>query len=178
MEITMIVRLKNLVCTLLVCFAVSNGLGLQVQPAQGAQIAAPQADETSLEARIADADLVILGQVRSLQPGPKAPHLSEHNADWQDAVVDVKSFIKGATRPKIVVVRFPASMDIAWIRSPKLKKGERLVFILRRDTTAGTPTTTVDGVSRPVFTALDAQDVLPEYEMDRVLVSANAPRGH
>jgi hypothetical protein len=174
---TMIVRLKSLSCAVLVCFAVvGNACGLQVQPTPGTQIAAPQLDETGLKARIVGADLVILGQVRSLQPGPKAPHLSEHNADWQDAVVDVESFIKGATRPKIVVVRFPASTDIAWFRSPKLQRGERHVFILRRDTTS--ETASVDGVSRPVYTALDPQDVLSENDMDRVLAAASASSGH
>jgi hypothetical protein len=163
----MIVRLKSLCCTVLVCFLVAgNALALQEKPAAPATpTAAPQdPDEAGLDARIAGADLVILGQVRSLQPGPKAPHLSEHNADWQDAVVDVKSFIKGAPRPKIVVVRFPASTDIAWFRAPKLKKGERHVFILRRDATSGTAI--VDGVSRPVFTALDPQDVLSDNALN------------
>jgi hypothetical protein len=161
--------LKNLLrAALLCCAAMSTALASQVQPsAANAPTAASEGqNESGLEARIAAADLVVVGQVRFVRPGPKEPFVSEHNAHWQDATVEVQRFIKGSGRSKRIVVRFPAAMDIAWVRSPKLKAGEKHIFILKKDK-----------VTQSVYTALDPQDVLPENDLDRVLDAAGGSSG-
>ena len=173
----MIANLRNLFCALLICFLMmSEALGLKELPSPATQIAGCQGqDHAGLRARIEGANLVVAGQVRSVRPGPPSPHISEHNANWQDAVVDVSSVIQGTARPRTVVVRFPAATDIAWFQSPKLKQNEKHIFILRRDTVSGKPVAIVDGVSRRVYTALDPQDVLSEGDLDCVLTTTARP---
>jgi len=175
--------LKNLSCAVLSCLAgISSTHLLPAQPiGPEAQIAALQKldetslrDEASLKARIAAADLVVAGRVRSVQPGPVAPFLSEHDPLWQDAIVEVQTYIKGAHR-KWVVIRFASSMDVAWFQSPKLKKGEEHIFILKKFISAGTPTTAiVNGVAQLAYTAPDPQDVLSKNDLSRVLSASHA----
>jgi len=93
---------------------------------------------------------------------------------WQDAIVEVQTYIKGAHR-KWVVIRFASSMDVAWFQSPKLKKGEEHIFILKKFISAGTPTTAiVNGVAQLAYTAPDPQDVLSKNDLSRVLSASHA----
>ena len=186
-ELLVIAMLINFSCAVLSCLAgISNAHLLPAQPiVPGAQIAALQKldeaslrDEASLKARIAAADLVVAGQVRSVQPGPVAHFLSEHDPHWQDAIVEVQTYIKGSHR-MCVVIRFASSMDVAWFQSPKLKKGEEHIFILKKFISAGTPTTAiVNGVAQLAYTALDSQDVLSKNDLSRVLSATRKVQQH
>jgi hypothetical protein len=49
-----------------------------------------------------------------LAAAPTSEIISEHAPDWQEAVIAVQSVLKGASRAKEIVVRFPGSLDVMW----------------------------------------------------------------
>jgi hypothetical protein len=119
-----------------------------------------------LQERVSTADVIVLGRVTDVHPladdtaGPAKP-ISEHDPDWQEAVIQVESTVKG-NEAKKVVVRFPASQDIAWFKSPKLSKGQEATFLLKLDSITGSPTRpSIAGVLVIAYTALKPGDVLP-----------------
>jgi len=149
-----------------------------------------------VQQRLATADLVVVGRVTAVRLPPsnrpargaaarsdvKLPPVSEHDPEWRDAVVDVARVAKGGDARKQVIVRFPASRDVRWFRSPKLSAGEEGVFILHR-TEAGQTGPSARGArasaapAAPVFTALHPQDVQPpdmQDEIEALLRSAPA----
>jgi hypothetical protein len=78
--------------------------------------------------------------VAAAAPGP-APAasvwISEHNAFWRDAVIEVQHVHKGAVGKKQVLVRFPSSTDVRWHRAPKFHSGQEGVFSLHDDRVSG-----------------------------------------
>jgi hypothetical protein len=92
------------------------------------------------------ADLVVRGEVTRVGPAePSSAPLSEHDPEWQEAVVRVDATDEGPPPGGEVVVRFPASTDVRWHRAPKLAVGQRGTFELQRGATAS---------ASPVFTLL------------------------
>jgi hypothetical protein len=90
-----------------------------------------QPAESALAQRLAQADAVVTGVVASVAPATAAPTaLSQHNPDWQEATIDVESVEKGKVPNKTIQAFFANSNDIAWHSAPKLKKGDRGVFLL------------------------------------------------
>jgi hypothetical protein len=85
-----------------------------------------------------DADLVLTGKVTSVHlPESEAAasaslRTREHDPMWRDAMVRVEDVHKGNHESKDIVVRFPASNDIAWRNSPKLHVGQTGHFSLHR----------------------------------------------
>lgn len=116
------------------------------------------ADESLLAERLRAAEIVIVGQVRAVQPVARDPRAfeSEHDPQWHEATVRVEEGLKGATAGEQLVVRFAASDDVRWFRAPKLKVGERAVFLLARDQ-----------VSKQLL-AIDPGNVLSEREAANV----------
>lgn len=105
------------------------------QPSRAPQSAA----DSDLAQRLAQAEIVISGMVlattrfASQRPGL----ISEHDPDWWQATIEVESVEKGKVTTKTVPVLFANSTDIAWYRSPKIKKGERGVWLLHNRDTFG-----------------------------------------
>jgi len=56
--------------------------------------------------------------------------VSEHDPDWHVSTITIETVEKGVYAEKTVDVYFPNSMDIAWHRSPKVKAGDRGVWVL------------------------------------------------
>ncbi len=106
-------------------------------------------------------------------PGP----ISEHNPNWREAVIDVETAIKGAQAGQRVVVRFPASLDVAWYDTPKLSEGQEGTFILQRDLVSGAATALLAGSEVAAYTALNSLDVLPRQEAERVRTLASGSGG-
>jgi hypothetical protein len=86
--------------------------------------------------RLALATLVFRGTVESVSPlapteaGRLAPGLrKEHDPDWQLALVRVTLSLRGTRNGAVVPVVFPASRDIVWFNSPKLRPGEAGLFL-------------------------------------------------
>jgi hypothetical protein len=119
---------------------------LSQEPATTARAAAVapagrQADR-DVRARFADADLVVAGRVKEVRlpagaraaatgRAPVGP-ISEHHADWREAVIEVADVLKGKHARKNVIVRFPASTDISWHQAPKFHPGQEGYFILHK----------------------------------------------
>ena len=101
------------------------------------------------------ADVVVSGRVTAVRdtPVPNAG-ITEHDPLWREATLSVSATHKGARVPKTIRVRFPGSTDVAWAAAPKLQRGQKGVFLLKRD--------------GAVFTALHPADVQPAGEADAV----------
>lgn len=128
--------------------------------------------DQDLQRLLATCDYVVIGRVTDVHPWtvPKSAspryRTSEHSANWQEAVLQVQSVLKG---PKVkknkVVVRFPLSRDVAWVSSPKFEPGQQGIFILQKDEVSGT---SVGGYKADVYTCLKPGDWLPLTEEPRV----------
>jgi hypothetical protein len=144
-------------------------------PKVTAQIQQIQASaDKDIQASIASADIVIVGRVKSVQPpsvaalAPEKQRVSEHNPDWQEAIIDVQSVLKGAADTTQVVVRFPASMDVMWAGYPKLTEGQEGTFLLQQDRLSSSATATLEGKSVTAYTVMSSKDVLSSGDSERI----------
>ena len=131
--------------------------------------------DQDLQRLLSTCDYVVIGRVTAVHPWviPKsaAPRYrtSEHSANWQEAVLQVQSVVKGPKLKKNkMVVRFPLSRDVAWVSAPKFEAGQQGIFILRRDEVSGASTGSVGGYKADVYTCLKPGDWLPMAEETRV----------
>ena len=148
-----------------------------VAQGQDAQTIRQQRQDEQLRARIAAADMVMLGRVVSVGPStlsqfqPTGP-VTEHDPGWQEAVVEVETGIKGVADAQRVVVRFPTSMDVQWFNAPRFTTGQEGVFIFTRDQISGVQLAMVAGNQVEAYTALAAEDVLGRDQAARVTALA------
>src|SRR6202035_5459720 len=94
-----------------------------------------EAEDDRIRERLVDAELVVVGVVKSVRPFEEAKKISpvsEHDADWWLAEITVNRFLKGKVEKQTVLVAYPNSRDVMWADSPKFKAGEQGVWILRR----------------------------------------------
>lgn len=90
-------------------------------------------EQESFTNLISSAENILLGNVKSIKPlqDTSEEDISEHNPHWMQAEIEVKESLKGfVASNSIVRVLYPASTDVMWIRSPKLKVGEEKIFVL------------------------------------------------
>src|SRR5205809_1943397 len=135
-------------------------------PAEGSPTGQPalgqmqkQISDQDLQDRIASSDLVVIGRITDVHRWtiPKSAaaryHVSEHSADWHEAVLQIKSILKG-TKPKgnKMAVRFPLSRDVAWVNSPKFQRQQEGNFLLKKDQVSGDPTASVGGYQVDAYT--------------------------
>jgi hypothetical protein len=125
-----------------------------------------------------DADLVVSGKVVEVRlptpaPGKKTAaalpttHVSEHDPKWREAVIEVAEIHKGSSAKRQVVIRFPASTDVAWRRAPKFAAGQEGYFMLHESTRAASgqgPRKRSEASSDPSYTVHDPQDFQPYSE--------------
>ena len=127
-------------------------------------------NDAELRAHIEKAAMVVAGRVEQVRPAelaaaPARPkRITEHDADWQEAIIQVEDGLKGARAGEKVVVRFPGSHDVAWVGTPRFAVGQEGTFLLHKDSTTGSPTTMFAGRSVPAYTALHKVDVLPKQD--------------
>jgi hypothetical protein len=136
-----------------------------------------EATDAAIREHVSSAELIVVGRVLSVKPrvlttsvstaAAPPPRISEHDPDWRDAVVQVESTVKGKPARQ-VVVRFPASRDIAWAASPKLKPGQTATFFLNSDQVSGSPMAMIAHTEVTAYTVLRANDVLPATEAAHV----------
>jgi len=131
-------------------------------------------NDADLRAHILKAAMVVAGRVEQVRPAelaaaPGRPkRITEHDADWQEAIIQVEDGLKGARAGEQVVVRFPGSHDVAWVGTPRFAVGQEGTFLLHRDSTTGSPTTMFAGRSVPAYTALHKLDVLPKQDAPHI----------
>jgi hypothetical protein len=128
--------------------------------------------ESSILRRIADSDLIVVGKVidiRSSSENRTGP-LSEHNPQWSEALIHIKAVKKGGLPDHNFTVFFPASFDVRWYKSPKLRLHQEGIFILHRQT--------IEDLGINGYTALDPLDVQPTDQLERIsmLLSQNQSR--
>jgi hypothetical protein len=118
--------------------------------------------DEELASHLKSAVLVIAGQVVSVRPAAEAERgpRSEHDPEWWQAEIGVASVMKGRATGKTVTVFFPNSLDERWLLVPKLKEGQRAIFLLQpyrgNDLPAG------------ALVILHPLDVQPEPQIDRI----------
>jgi len=133
-------------------------------------------NDANLLARIRAASVVAVGRVEEVRPATLAAapghptRITEHDPEWQEAIIQVQDSIKGVRSGQRVVVRFPGSRDVAYVSTPRLVVGQEGTFLLHQDTATGSPFTMMAGQSVPAYTALNQLDVLPKQDGDRVRV--------
>src|SRR5207302_9405757 len=95
--------------------------------------------DADLKAHIETAAMVVAGRVEQVRPAelagaPARPkRISEHDPNWQEAIIQVQDGIKGAQAGDQVVVRFPGSADVAWVGTPKFAVGDEGTVLLHKD---------------------------------------------
>ena len=141
-------------------------------------------NDADLKAHIQKAAMVVEGRVEQVRPAELAwaggapahrTRISEHDAQWQEAIIQVQDGIKGAQAGEQVVVRFPTSLDVAWVGTPRFTVGQEGTFLLHKDSTTGSPETVIAGRSVPAYTALHKSDVLPKQDALRIRVLMRKP---
>ena len=120
--------------------------------------------------RFNDADLVIAGKVIEVRlPAPDASkkkagaargttRVSEHDPKWREAVIEVTEVHKGSHSNRRVVIRFPASTDVAWRRAPKFKAGQEGYFALHESAQPASGRATKKGGKASADVAYTVQD--------------------
>jgi len=115
------------------------------------------ADE-ALTRRLQSAQLVVVGTVTAVRPGPRNPE-SEHDPLWSSATIRVTSAVKGAASGP-VVVNFATNFDYLWALAPKPKVGDTGIFLLQPDREKK--------YRASGLFLLDPLDALPTSELERV----------
>ena len=137
-----------------------GGLADQQSVTQAIEQHANEVYRVPLEA----AEIVLIGAVESIERArpdrERRTIVSEHDPQFLSARVRVREVLSGDWREDEIEVWFAGSLDVAWVDSPKLAEGQEAILLLHRDQRKG--------LFVPAFTVLDAVDVKPLEELDRV----------
>lgn len=134
-----------------------------------------EAEDDRVRERLDGAELVIAGKVNSThayEEARKFTPISEHDADWWIAEVQVTRFLKGKAVKDVVLVAFPNSRDVMWADSPKFKSGEEGIWILRRPRNIAR---IFQGIEAPVYTAINRRDFQEPKQADRIVRLLKTP---
>lgn len=140
-----------------------------------------EVNDADLKAHIQRAAMVVEGRVEQVRPAelaaaPARPkRITEHDPQWQEAIIQVQDGIKGAQAGEQVVVRFPGSRDVAWVGTPRFTAGQEGTFLLHTDSTTGSPRAMLAGRSVLAYTALHKVDVLTKQDATRVRALIKKP---
>jgi hypothetical protein len=123
---------------------------------------ADAARDEALLKRIADADLIVAGNVVSSRPVQVLDlgSVSEHTPMWAEATIQVTSVEKGTLPTTGLHVVYPASIDVKWYRTPKLPVGREGIWILHRRQ--------IEELGRRAFMALNAVDFRPMDALEHI----------
>jgi hypothetical protein len=143
-----------------------------------------QVNDADLKARIQAAVMVVVGRVEQIRPPaytgaparpPRPKRFTEHDPDWQEAIIHVDELLKGATGGERVVVRFPGSRDVAFVGTPRFAAGQEGTFLLQKDTATGSPLSVMAGQSVQAYTALHRLDVRSKQDAPHVRTLMRGP---
>lgn len=143
--------------------------------------------DRELRVRMASAAMTVVGTVSKVTPSQRdAPrtamavatpggttHISEHDPNWHEAIIDVDEVIKGKKGVKQVTVHFPESDDIRWYNVKKYAVGEQGIWLLQPGAKQDPKGITAKRlaalpVGPDVLTTLHTADFLPLHELERV----------
>jgi hypothetical protein len=154
------------------CVDVSPATAANVQSLRAALSAHPA---KQLKARAARAELVVSGQVTQVRqaPRPAGAPITEHDPEWQEAVIRVAQVARGGRRKAAgqqqVVVRFSGSHDIRWAKAPKFLVGQEGVWMLGDKTKEGAAMRAAVGVPKEQYLVVEPEDFHPKEHAARVL---------
>ena len=125
------------------------------------------------KARAARADLVVSGQVTQVTQVPRPPGMpiSEHEPEWQEAVVRVHHVARGrrGRGPGNVTIRFAASRDVSWAKAPKFGVGQEGVWMLGDKSKEGGALRAAAAVPKDQYLVVEPEDFYPKEAAARVL---------
>jgi hypothetical protein len=125
--------------------------------------------DQALAARLASAEMVVVGVVGEAKPTPGAlDPVSEHDPRWYRAPIRVESFEKGGAASRQVFVNIAYGDDVVWEHAPKPKAGDGGIFLLQPDREKKFRTS-------GLF-LIDPLDWLPKSELERVRRLLKTPR--
>lgn len=142
--------------------------------AQKVRAALSSRETQALKSRAASAELVIEGEVKAIRKAPRPPGapITEHDPEWQEAVVRVEQVAKGkAKATKDVVVRFAASRDVRWARAPKFAVGQQGVWMLgdKKQNKEAAALRTFAAAPKSQYVVVDPEDFHSKEQAARVL---------
>jgi hypothetical protein len=128
----------------------------------------------SLRSRASQAELVVSGEVKEVRQAARPAHapISEHDPEWQEAVVRVGHVAKGARSKSTreVVVRFAASRDVKWARAPKFNVGQQGVWMLGHKAKKEAAAMRLFAAApKTQYVVVDPEDFHPQDQAARVL---------
>jgi hypothetical protein len=89
--------------------------------------------DDSLQHELTNAAAVVCGTVVAVRPS-RIPHLPrQHDPEWYEAEIIVRSVAKGPLTRRTVTVLFPNNNDPMWHKSPKFAEGQTGVWLLHRN---------------------------------------------
>jgi hypothetical protein len=122
-----------------------------------------QIEDQAIAARLRTASLVVLGVVVDPRPAdPAHARDSEHDPMWWRAPIKVEAVLAGPAQRAPVIATFASSDDTVWVTAPKLRAGQRGVFLLQP------PARLPDGFRADGAFVLDPLDVRPPEEAQRI----------
>jgi len=142
----------------------TNGARSRVDTVMAAQ------PDARLRTRVASAALVVTGRVAAtapIAPDVRLP-ISEHDPEWRRATVDIEGVEKGGHDASSVQVTFASSRDVAWYEAPKLREGDRGVFLLHRSEAVSAVGAAARDLTANDFVVLDPLDFQPVNQRDRI----------
>lgn len=145
---------------------------IRVTAARSYGNARKQLIEAKLRAQIDSADVVALGKVIAVRPltqtNADKKFITEHDPEWQEAIIKIQTGMKGVADGDEIVVRFSGSMDVAYYRMPKFKEGEERIVLLGKDERSGFPKAMLAGKQVGTYLAEKPADVVAKENLDLV----------
>lgn len=94
-------------------------------------------DDKQLVKRLSAAELVVSGKIINITRFKVEEEATEHSPEWQKAEIKVDKVIKGTSTSETVSILFAGSNDVMWYDSPKFKKDEEGIWLLKSYEFAG-----------------------------------------
>jgi hypothetical protein len=131
-----------------------------------------QLTEARVHARMDSAEVVALGKITSIRSArvteAARPRITEHDPNWQEAILKVSNGMKGCRAGDEIVLRFPASMDVAYYGVPKFKDGDEKIVMLRKDTRSGLLKASHMGKDADAFIVDSPADVFGKEQLEQL----------
>ena len=136
-----------------------------------------------LQERAQRADLVVSGQVKEIRDAtqPDTP-ISEHDPQWRQATVAVsdvhRSGARLARKPRQVLIRFAASIDVRWANAPKFSVGDAGLWMLgdKKDTERAALRVAA-GAEKNEYLVVSPEDFVPSQLAPQALAFVAPGRG-
>jgi hypothetical protein len=138
------------------------------------QTALAESNDAVLKERLNSAAMGVVGEVMKVKESAiKTTFISEHNPNWQEAIIKVDDVVKGKKGIKQIKILFPASDDIRWKKTNKYKKGQKGIWMVqkgKKQSAKGIGAKAFAAIppGDNVYTTLHQSDFMPLNELSRI----------